>query len=181
MKQTHAKRDTALLAGLFAVFFLFSTTATWARPRPNRRRILEKIETIKMWKMMDALNLDSQTALKVFPIVREIDKKRLGLREKQRVILEKIETLTKNGKVNDKKLNALAQQLFSLNEQISQLPKEEYQKLKPYLSQTQLAKLLIFQKNFRRELIRRWMLERHGFQKRTKKRPRGPMNQPPQG
>ena len=151
----------------------------------NRQRMMEKIETIKMWKLMDALGLDSQTALKVFPIIRESDKKRLDLRAKQRELLGKIESLVKRGQGNDRSLDTLANQLFDLNEQIGQLPREEYRKLKPILTETQLARYLIFQKRFRKELIHRWV---QGRQRRSMQgRPgagmrggNGPVIPPPQ-
>ncbi len=154
------KARLVTITGILILTFMVSVTQGWAKPLRNRQRMMEKIETIKMWKLMDALDLDSQTALKVFPIIRKIDKKRLDLRAKQRDLLDKIENLVKEGKGNANSLDTLANQLFDLNEQISQLPREEYRRLKPVLAETQLARYLIFQKRFRKELIHRWMQNR---------------------
>ncbi len=180
MKVQSGKGNSRVLALILAILFLTVASAAWAIPPRHPRRMLERIETIKMWKLMDALNLDSTTALKVFPIIHEMDKKRLELRMKQHVLVQKIEALLKKGPVTGKILDPLATQLFKLNEQISRLPREEYQKLKPLLTKTQLARYLIFQKRFRRELIRHWVMERRGARSGTGPHSnRHPMNHPP--
>jgi len=185
MRQTSCKAKLAVITGILILTFMAASPLAWAKPMQNRRRMMEKIETIKMWKLMDALGLDSKTALKVFPIVKETDRKRMDLRLKQRNVMEKIESQLKRGKEEGKSLDTLARQLFDLNDKISQLPREEYTKLKTVLTETQLARYLLFQKHFRKELIHSWM--RGGKREPVQERPRpgmrrgnGPMMHHPQ-
>jgi len=185
MRQTSSKTKLAIITGTLILTFMAASTLVWAKPTLNRLRMMEKIETIKMWKLMDALGLDSETALKVFPIIKETDRKRMDLRLKQRNVMEKIESQLKKGKEEGKNLDTLARQLFDLNEQISQFPREEYRKLKSILPETQLARYLLFQQRFRKEFIRRLMWD--GRRKPVQERPRpgmrsgnGPMMHLPQ-
>ena len=141
---------------------LLTPAAAWAKPVPNRQRMMEKLETIKMWKLMDALNLDSATALKVFPIIKETDRKKVELLRKKRDLTRQIRDQIKNNTVQPEKIDALAARLFDLTEQLCTLSKEEYKKLKPVLTERQLAQYLLFQQRFRRELLQRWLKERRG-------------------
>ena len=162
MKKPQKKIRHLALTGILVLTLMTVGTTTLASPRRNNhQRIMEKIETIKMWKLMDALNLDSQTALKVFPIIKKMDQERYRLRQKKRELLRRIQ-IAISGNQTKEKIDDLASNLFDLKTKISNLSREEYQKLKAVLSEKQLGKFLLFQQGFRRELIRRWLRERRG-------------------
>jgi len=150
LKEKHATLTSALVLMLIAA----STLAWAARPDQNRQRMREKFETLKMWKIMDALNLNSQTALKIFPVIREMDEKKMNLREKQRNLMKKIGNLSKGADNPAGNLGTLANQIFDINEQIAALPREEFKKLKGILTEKQLAQYILFQQRFRKEFIR---------------------------
>ena len=174
MKET--RNSGRFFMGAWALVLIFMASVVTAAPPPrgeNRQRMLEKIETIKMWKIMDALSLDSQTALKVFPIIKEMDQKRIQLREKERGILQQIKQMAETSQA-DKKIDALASKLFELKSKISNVSREEYQKLKSILTEKQLAQFLLFQQTFRRGLIQRWMMERRGPAWKARGKRRGP-------
>ncbi len=139
---------------------------------------MEKIETIKMWKLMDALNLDTQTALKVFPIIKKMDEKRVLLQQKKRELLRQIR-LAISGNQAKETIDELANKLFSLKEKISNVSREEYQKLRSVLNEKQLGKFLLFQQRFRRELIHRWLGERRGPSQRIRRQKKGVRSLPP--
>ena len=156
MKNRSGKSKKWVLAGLIIFAFICASTA-WARPWQNRQKMREKFETMKMWKIMDALNLDSQTALKIFPVIREMDEKKMQLREKQRDLMRKIAALAKGDARSAGNLSTLANQIFDINKQIAALPREEFKKLQSILSEKQLAQYILFQQRFRREFIRQWL------------------------
>ena len=157
MRQTLRKAKRLTLTGVLVLTFMAAATLAWARPDQNRQRMREKFETLKMWKVMDALNLNSQTALKVFPIIREMDEKRMNLREKQRNLMKKIGDLSKGTDNPAGNVGTLANQIFDINEQIAALPREEFKKLKGILTEKQLAQYILFQQHFRKEFIRQWL------------------------
>ena len=182
MRHISRKTRFGILTGALFFLILTGTPNLWARPMRNRQRMMEKIETIKMWKLMDTLNLDSQTALKVFPIIKEMDQKKSDLMEKKRALMRQIRDQV-NGKNTGEKLDALASQVFDITEKLCAVSREEYNKLKPILTEKQLGQYLLFQQRFRKELLRRWLLEKRGPQqnmRRGKKRGARPMMQPPQ-
>ncbi len=162
--QSRRTLKTKILGGMFFALLLAMSGTVWAKPVPNhnRQRMMEKIETIKMWKLMEALNLDSETALKVFPIIKEMDRKRAELMQEKRTLTRKIRNLVnaRNGKAV--KIDILASKLFDLNERIAALAREEYKKLKSVFSERQMGQYLLFQQQFRRELIRRWFRKKQG-------------------
>jgi len=130
-----------------------------ANPMRNRQQMMEKIETIKMWKLMDALNLNSETALKVFPVIKEMDQKKALLMQKKRSLMRQLRNLVNGKTAQGVKSDALASQIFDLNEQLCEIPRETYNKLKPVLTEKQLGQYLLFQQRFRRELLHRWFRE----------------------
>jgi hypothetical protein len=145
------------LAGVIALTFFAVSTLAWAKSDQNRQRMREKFETLKIWKIMDALNLNSQTALKIFPVIREMDEKKMNLREKQRNLMQKIGDLSKGTDNSAGNVGTLANQIFDINEQIAALPREEFKKLKGILTEKQLAQYILFQQHFRKEFIRQWL------------------------
>ena len=157
MRQTLYKAKHLTLTGVLVLTFMAASTLAWARPDQNRQRVREKFETLKMWKVMDALNLNSQTALKVFPVIREMDEKRVNLREKQRDLMKKIGALSKGTDNATGNVGTLVNQIFDINEQIAALPREEFKKLKGILTEKQLAQYILFQRRFRKEFIRQWL------------------------
>ena len=180
-------RKTVLSIFVISLIFLpfACVVSAWANPMHNRQQMMERIETIKMWKLMDTLNLNSETALKVFPIIKEMDQKKALLMQKKRALMRQLRDQI-NGKAPQKgKTDTLASQIFNLTEQLCAIPQEAYNKLKPVLTEKQLGQYLLFQQRFRRELLHRWFREDRGTKKRghrpgMRKGP-GPMNQPPQG
>jgi gas vesicle protein len=169
MKNKSTKSRKELFTGLLILMIMGTSAFAWARPtRPNqnRQRMREKFETMKMWKIMDALSLDSQTALKLFPIIREMDEKKMRLREKQRDLMRRMDTLSKGTPGSAGDLNTLANQIFDINEQIAALPREEFKKLQGVLSEKQLAQYILFQQRFRKEFIRQWMRNKRNKSKR---------------
>ena len=157
MRQTLRKAKHFTLTGVLVLTFMAASTLAWSRPDQGRQRMREKFETLKMWKVMDALNLNSQTALKVFPVIREMDEKRMNLREKQRNLMKKIGALSKGTDNATGNVGTLANQIFDINEQIAALPREEFKKLKGILTEKQLAQYILFQQHFRKEFIRQWL------------------------
>ncbi len=176
-KATFRKKFIFIAAATLFAVFLGSTADSRPKPLPNRQRVMEKIETIKMWKLMDALNLDSETALKVFPIIKAMDEKRTRLIEQKRALLWKLRQSIRDKTSEKAAVDSMAAKLFDLTERICALSREEYQKLKGVLTEEQLGRYLLFQQRFRRELIKRWVQERGGGMRKPprKKMPSRPL------
>ena len=162
MKHTRRNTRHLFITAFLVLGFLTSTPHVWAKPALKNHRMMEKFETIKMWKLMGALNLDTKTALKVFPVIKETDQKRAELVQKMRGLIRQLRQQIYVNKQTPGEIDTLASKIFDIKDQICTLPKQEYNKLKPILTRKQLGQYLIFQQHFRRELIRRWILENRG-------------------
>ena len=182
MKQINPGTRVGLIIGAFLFLLTATSSSGWAKPNRDRHRMMEKIETIKMWKLMDALKLDTETALKVFPIIKEMDREKALLMQKKRGLIRQLQKKLNEKEVPKGEVSALASQIFDLTEKLCATSRETYNKLKSVLTEKQLGQYLLFQQRFRRELLHRWFREDRGAAKRGRK-PRmknGPTGQPPQ-
>ncbi|MEW6110096.1 MAG: hypothetical protein AB1632_13160 [Nitrospirota bacterium] len=113
-------------------------------------RVRERIESIRMWKLTQALDLDEKTAASLFPIMSKYDKKRT---EAERNIRESIKALKENLRDrNEHKLNDILERLEQYHRELQNIKDEEWTELKRILSTEQQAKFILFLQDFQREM-----------------------------
>ena len=57
----------------------------------RREQMRDRVELMLMWKLTEALDLDDETATKLFPLLKESNKRQRELREKRRDMIKQIE------------------------------------------------------------------------------------------
>lgn len=127
-------------------------------PDPERRaKVMEKIETIRIAKLTDALQLDAKSAEKIFPLLRPYNERRrtaLGARwEAMRSIEEQLD----GEKPDPKVISGLVEDAMKANRELADVAEDEYAALKPVLDPVALARYYRFQIEFEKrigELIR---------------------------
>jgi Spy/CpxP family protein refolding chaperone len=149
---------------IFKILFLFFLISGFAadslaimpedsdRPptREQREKVRKRIETLKMWKLTKALDLDEKTSAQLFPLINKYDKKRAeiefnirdGTRELRRYLKENNKESLKN--VIDR-LEQNRRVLQSINE-------EEWAELKKVLTIEQQANFILFRQEFDKEI-----------------------------
>lgn len=143
------------------VFFLVALSAVGSTAEPpsdlsrpatkeQMERVRERIETVRMWKLTRALELDEKTSARLFPLLNKYDKKRVeiehslwtGIRELRNDVREK-----RDGRLKDilDKLDADHAALQKIND-------EERSEVRRILTIQQQAKFFLFQMEFNREI-----------------------------
>ena len=140
---------------IFAFLVLVvSVSAVSASPDTWREKRQERIETLIMWKMMEALDLDKATSDKVFAIRRKYLHERSRLRKAVRADIDRLRHLLTESRQDpdDNELGILVKSIFDNRKKLRKLWEEQYLEVSKVLTVRQQAELVLFLKDFRREL-----------------------------
>lgn len=116
---------------------------------PEGKRL---IETIKIWKMTEALNLDEDQAAKLFPKLAQLEASRREYQGRQRLLREELAELLKQRPLRDEEIKTRLDQLdraeidFRGHEQVVRGG------LRSILSLEQQARLALFEDRFETEM-----------------------------
>ncbi len=182
------------ILAMAAAVVLASATAVQAWPfgdesgrRPHRQREKqrERIGLMMMWRLTNALELDQDTAAKLFPMMREFDVEKRQLHEKRRDMIQQMRTEVEKDNPDRAALRKMIDD-FKQNElDMVGLRNKRLDDLSKILSDEQVAKMIIFVPQFERnvrELISdvRARRRQHGgmpMQRESGDMPSGPMGQ----
>lgn len=128
--------------------------AVGSEPKRHPNKFRERIETLTMWKMMDALDLDKETSNKILALRKKFETKRNDLEQSIDEDLRKLRDLVKNADrtAGDKEMTGLIESIRGKRRQLDALRDEHFTDMSKVLSVRQQAKLILFLKDFRREI-----------------------------
>lgn len=147
---------------LMMVFALFLTAQTLKAQGPmggplseeRRKEIREEIETLKMWKMLEVLDLSSKQSDEFLPVWREVQKAHIDFREKREELFRELEvTLGEEQKNRERRIREILTQLDKENSKLEEAQQRFRAKAKEVLSLEQQAKLLLFEERFERRMM----------------------------
>ncbi len=118
-----------------------------AEQQAIRQAIIAKIEAIKYQKMQSVLQLDDATANRFFNVYKPAEQDVQSLVKQRNDLMKQLAAATNSNSTNAD-VGAMAQQIRSLNEQISDREQKLDNDLKPILTPLQRAKLLVFEHQF---------------------------------
>ncbi|MDP8207444.1 MAG: Spy/CpxP family protein refolding chaperone [Candidatus Electryonea clarkiae] len=133
-----------LLVLLFA-FSAFSQPGMEPGPK-NDRRVRERIQSMKIWKLTETLELTEEQSARFFPRFREFEKEIKGIEDKIHENIEALREVVKAG--NDDKIDELIARHEKLTQSMHDKNKELINNSTDILSKNQQAKLVIFQHRF---------------------------------
>lgn len=164
------------LSGRFFLIFVFllAAQAGYAQRPPGhpfpeegkRERLREEIETMKMWKMLEVLDLTQEQSDKFLPAWRETQKAEKTFREKREDLLKSLEAVLGEEKPDEKKIREILGQLDKERLQMEEVQQRFRQKAEGVLTLQQQARLLLFEDRFEKrmmEIIRQYR-EKRGFE-----------------
>lgn len=122
-------------------------------------RTMEKVETIRNWKLMDVLNLSQDRAQKVFTILRKFDLQRRKLIQERRSLREKLIKASRGEAVKGD-VRGIALRYLNVGVELAKLRVRELQALEKELSPQEEAKYVLFTERFNREIMRMIIRER---------------------
>jgi Spy/CpxP family protein refolding chaperone len=180
---TRRRTLAAIAVGLLVPVILVSSAMGQAiappavgRPGPGEGRRL--IETIKIWKMTEALKLTEDQAAKLFPKLTQLEASRREFHGRQRLLRDELAQLLRQRPLRDIEIKARLEELDPTEIDFKGRERSVMGELRAILSLEQQARLALFEERFEMELrrtIHDLRLRRQGFPPGT-----GPGFGPPQ-
>ncbi len=139
------------------IAFVFITTAVFAQngPGPRYNQRMRQLRQLEQLRLVEILDLDEETSARFFARRKEhFDNIEKLQAEKNQILNELAQKIENNEKVNSKEYRAKLQKIERnlLEERI-----KFYNSLDDILTNEQIAKLLVFQSRFRKEIMRSMM------------------------
>lgn len=126
------------------------------QPRPERERmekIRQKMEFLRNWKLMDELKLDEAAASKFFSTLKSYDERDRKLMDEGFDLVKQLKNAIDQGKNNEKELQSLINKMRANLEAQQNLKLQRLDAVKGLLTIEQQAKYVLFELNFKREMI----------------------------
>lgn len=118
----------------------------------ERERIRENIETLRMWKLLDALDLTSEQSTEFLPILKEFQDAKRRFGDARREFLKQMESALDSQEVNQGKLEESITGLDNARKRFHQEMEQFLSKSREILTLKQQARLLLFEEKFERRL-----------------------------
>ncbi len=131
----------------------------------------ERIEQLKKIKLMEALSLSEEESIRFFSRYNDFHSKVKDFQLKKEKAIDEIQRLVQDGDKNfsDQKCDELLKKLISIEQQSDKLKSDFVKSLEDILPKFKIAKLIVFEREFARELnelimSRRRMMRGKSFQ-----------------
>ncbi len=126
------------------------------RPFPEegkRERLRQEIETMRMWKMLEVLNLSQEQSDKFLPAYRELQNRQKDFREKREDLLRALELTLGEEKPDEAKIKDIFGQLEKERLQLEEVQRKFREKAEEILTLEQQAKLMLFEDRFEKKMM----------------------------
>ncbi len=120
----------------------------------SRAEAMKRLEMVRLYKMVEVLELDSDESARLFPMVQKYDKQFRGVVEKIERAYIDLHEETKADQPDKKKLRNLVSTIFDLEREAMKVRDAQYRELRKELNDVRVAKFLLFEKHFQREMNR---------------------------
>ncbi|MCD6098703.1 hypothetical protein J7K18_07425 [bacterium] len=135
---------------LMGFVFLFAGVI-FSQPPELPERVKKRVETFRIWKLTEFLELTDEQAASFFPKYNAFRKEREHLREEHLAAEDSIRMLL-GKKGNEDRLKSLCSRLQDNRRAASELEINFFNECSKILTTEQQAKLMIFEEQFRREV-----------------------------
>ncbi|MGE5431247.1 MAG: hypothetical protein ACM3QX_09245 [Syntrophomonadaceae bacterium] len=146
------------MKGVLFVLVLFAVSFTVVSAQQGHHmspKAHEKINELEKIKLMESLNLDEATMVKFFARRKDFQNRIAGLNLQKNNELDELQNAlnSEEGAARDEQFyKKYVEDIKSVDMNIARVKDEYFSSLKDILSQKQIAKLMVFERSFRREL-----------------------------
>jgi hypothetical protein len=119
---------------------------------PMREKVRDRIRTMKIWKLTEAVGLTTEQSEKFFPIYNKYQQKIDAIMHDRDRLLDKLEMLTNQNGASDKDVLDAMAQLKDIPDQMTVERERFLKEVTPILSLNQQAKLMVFEERFMQRL-----------------------------
>ena len=139
-------------AAALVICMLFPTEAVWSQPTSEDRRFRDRIQFLKMWRLVDQLEIDVNQAAVLFPLLSQHHRKMDELRVRREQASRDLRNILRGESPEDSELLAAMEGVTDLDRQVRVTEVEFNKSLESHLTVRQRAKLVLFSDHFRRDL-----------------------------
>ena len=118
----------------------------------ERKKIRENIETLRMYKLLEALDLTSEQSTQFLPALKEFQDARKKFQEERRELLMELEAALEPQEVNEKELEETLAALEDARKEFHSESETFFEKARTMLTSEQRARLHLFEERFERRL-----------------------------
>jgi Spy/CpxP family protein refolding chaperone len=148
-------RHLLLVAMLvFGLALSLAAAPVCAQQAKDKDKFLDRLETLTIWKMMEALDLDKTTGNKVMEIRNKFLSERKQLKNGLNQDLGRLRELLQKppNTADDPELARIVQDVREKRKRLMELFDEQYNEVAKVLSVRQQAQLIVFLKDFGKEI-----------------------------
>jgi hypothetical protein len=131
---------------------LLASVTTGHAQDPRKTEAMKRIEMLRVWRLTEILDLTAEDGIKIFPLLRKYDGqlKKKG-QEKERLVRKMHQELKKET-VNSANLSKMTQQILRVESEAIQIRKAMYKELETVFTPEQIARYMIFEVSFQKEI-----------------------------
>jgi Spy/CpxP family protein refolding chaperone len=118
----------------------------------QREEVRKKVEAVRLARMTEALQLDEKTAAKFIPAITAIERKRRALMKENQETTRELKIMLHANPPDEAKLKAAISAIEKNRHEISSLREKEFNAAKDNLTATQMARYLLFNQEFQKEM-----------------------------
>jgi Spy/CpxP family protein refolding chaperone len=137
----------------------------------------ERARTFLVLRLVDALNLNDQEALKVGSIVRQSDERRQQLMKQRQTLADQLRAALANKPPDPAALGKLVSDGNDLDQKLALIPEDTFHEMQKVLTVEQQAKLILFRRELQGEIRRAIQGRRFGGGRRSRQA-NGPIEEP---
>jgi len=134
----------------FLFLFLISGLA-YPQPLP-KEKVREQIETIRMWKLTEALDLSQEQSMRFFPLFNQWEREKRQLDLEGDRLLDEMKLVLKKERLKEKEIRTLLERLEENRVRRGEGQKDFWLQASEILTLRQRAEYLIFQRDFERRI-----------------------------
>ena len=148
------------------LFILLFSMPNFAQAGWNhgKGRMLNKLAQIEKLKLIELLNLDEDTAIRLFARRNKNLERQKELIKEKNELISRLRKMLKEKDKKDSSLKNMTKKILELERAIIENRIKFFDTLKDILTEEQIAKYLVFEHTLRNE-IRNYMMHRHGWKK----------------
>ncbi|HDG67569.1 MAG TPA: hypothetical protein ENG11_00290 [candidate division Zixibacteria bacterium] len=146
------KKIMVFAAVLGAVGVVFAQPMCLGGPHNPPKEVMERIETIKMWKLTERLDLSEEQAAKLFPLMKRFRERRDSLLRREADLVKQLREAVESS-ADSVQILEIIDALSDARMEECQIESEYYAQLREILSAEQQAEYILFEIEFRKKLM----------------------------
>lgn len=119
---------------------------------PHHEKMRERIETLKVWKLTEQLDLTTEKSQKFFPVYNKFQDDRKVLEEERRQIFRELNRLVDAENPDEPEIKKVLDKLDAFDDRTRTRRAQFRQELKDILTIKQIGQLYVFEVQFRQQM-----------------------------